>query len=310
MQICMTKSDQNAAMKTPEFDWNLMRSFLTVMERGSLMSAARHLGSSQPTIGRHIAQLEAQLGVTLFERTGQALTPTATAHLIAERAQAMAGGAEAVARVLAGRDAEAGGTVRITASQVVACHLLPPLLERLHSEHPGIQVELVATNEVSNLLRREADIAVRMVRPEQGSLVARRVGQVHVGLYGALSYLKRKGTPRTLDDLADHDLIGFDRDPTILRGFAAMGQPATRERFCLRSDDHLAAWAAVRAGIGLGWAATYVAEPDPTVKRVLPDMPIPPLPVWLAVHREVRSSPRIRLVYEFLRDALVHTLAG
>lgn len=306
----MIKPDQNAAMKTPEFDWNLMRSFLAVMERGSLMSAARHLGGSQPTIGRHIAQLEAQLGVTLFERTGQALTPTATAHLIAERAQAMAGGAEAVARVLAGRDAEAGGTVRLTASQVVACHLLPPLLAQLHSEHPAIQIELVATNEVSNLLRREADIAVRMVRPAQGSLVARRVGQVHVGLYGALGYLKRRGTPRTLADLADHDLIGFDRDPTILRGFAAMGQPATRERFCLRSDDHLAAWAAVRAGIGLGWAATYMAAPDPGVRRVLPDMPIPPLPVWLAVHREVRSSPRIRLVYEFLRDALVHTLAA
>ncbi len=297
-------------MKTPEFDWNLMRSFLAVMERGSLMSAARHLGGSQPTIGRHIAQLEAQLGVTLFERTGQALTPTATAHLIAERAQAMAGGAEAVSRVLAGRDAETGGTVRITASQIVSSHLLPPLIAQLRAEHPGIQIELVSTNEVSNLLRREADIAVRMVRPEQGSLVARRVGQVHIGLYGTPGYLKRRGVPRSIDDLHDHDLVGYDRDPTILRGFTAMGQPATRERFCLRSDDHIAAWAAVRAGIGLGWGPTYMGEPDPAVKRVLPDLLIPPLPMWLAVHREVRSSPRIRLVYEFLRDALVRALAG
>lgn len=297
-------------MTTPAFDWNLMHSFLGVMEHGSLMSASRHLGGSQPTISRHIAQLEAQLGVTLFERTGQALTPTPTAHLIAERAQAMQGGADAIARLVAGRDAQAGGTVRITASQVVACHLLPPLLAQLRQAEPGIQIELVSTNEVSNLLRREADIAVRMVRPEQGSLVARRVGQVELGLYGAPAYLKRRGTPRSVADLAAHDLIGFDRDPTILRGFAAMGEPVTRERFCLRSDDHLAAWAAVRAGIGLGWAATYVAAGDPGVRRVLPDLAVPPLPAWLAVHREVRSSPRIRLVYEFLRDALVQTLAS
>jgi DNA-binding transcriptional LysR family regulator len=297
-------------MTAPAFDWNLMHSFLGMMEHGSLMNAARRLGGSQPTISRHIAQLEAQLGVTLFERTGQALTPTPTAHLIAERAQAMQSGAEAVARVVAGRDAHVGGTVRITASQVVACHLLPPLLARLRLAEPDIQIELVSTNEVSNLLRREADIAVRMVRPEQGSLVARRVGQVEVGLYGTPAYLKRRGTPRSVADLAGHDLIGFDRDPTILRGFAAMGEPVTRERFCLRSDDHLAAWAAVRAGIGLGWAATYVAAADPGVRRVLPGLAVPPLPVWLAVHREVRSSPRIRLVYETLRDALVQTLAS
>jgi DNA-binding transcriptional LysR family regulator len=291
-----------------DFDWTLMRSFLAVVEHGSLLGAARHLSSSQPTLGRHIAQLEQQLGVALFERTGRGLTPTAVALSIAEHARTMEGSAAAISRTLTGASETTTGTVRLTASQAVACYLLPPILARLRQHAPGITLELVSSNAVSNLLRREADIAVRMVRPDQASLIARRVGQVQVGCYATREYLTRHGTPRSAEDLFAHDLIGMDQDDTILRGFAAMGAPITREQFILRTDDHIAGWQAVRAGLGIGFGATYIGDADPQVVRLLPQLPVKPLPAWLTVHREIRASQRIRLVYDFLADEIREAL--
>ena len=214
-------------MNTP-FDWNLVRSFLAVLEHGSLLGAARALQSSQPTMGRHVAELEAQLGTVLFERTGRGLQPTATALRLADSARAMEAGAHALARGVSGAQAGASGTVRISASQPVACLLLPPLLLRMRQQLPDIQVELVASNEVSNLLRREADIALRMVQPDQSSLVARRIGSVALGAFAHRDYLRRRGTPRQPTDLLAHELVGNDRNEDILRGFAALGHPVGR----------------------------------------------------------------------------------
>lgn len=311
---CMNVHIRYSLMNTAgqaAFDWSLIRSFLAVLDQGSLLGAARRLKTSQPTLGRHIAELESQWGVVLFERTGRGLVPTTTALQLAESARAMEAGALQLSRTLTGTQSQTTGTVRITASVPVAVQLLPPILARMRLALPDIQVELVSSNQVSNLLRREADIAVRMVRPEQGTLVAKKIGSVGVGAYAHRSYLARQRPIRQPTDLLQHELIGNDADPSILRGFQALGYPVTKEAFALRTDDFIAQWQAVRAGLGIGFVADYMAATDPDVLPVLAGLlPIPALPMWLAVHREIRTNRRIRAVYDFLADALPPALVG
>ena len=290
----------------PDFDWYLVPSFLAAHKQGSLMGAARVLGISQPTVGRHVALLEAQLGTPLFERTGRGLLPTPAAQRLADAAQAMETGAQSLLRGAQQAQTALSGSVRLSASQPVACHLLPPLLAQMRSELPGIQIELVSSNAVSDLLRREADIAIRMVRPTQGSLVARRIGQSRVAACAHRNYPTQRGTPQQPEDLLQHDLVGNDRVGDIRQGFAAMGQPVPPEQFGFRTDDLIAYWHAVRAGLGIGFVASYLLKEDPDIVQVLPDLPIPALPVWLVVHREIRSSRRIRAVYDFLARELPH----
>jgi len=286
------------------FDWSLVRSFLAVLEKGSLLAASRHLQLSQPTIGRHVAELESQLGLVLFDRNGRGLLPTEAAYHLAESARIMQSGADQLARNVMGADLGASGTVRITASQPVSCYVLPLLLAQMRLSLPDIQVELVASNEVSNLLRREADIAVRMVQPEQASIIARRVGKVTLRACAHQDYLRRRGVPRQPNDLLAHDLIGGDRNDDTLKGFAAQGLVVGREQFAFRADDLIVVWQAVRAGLGVGFVSEHLIRSDPAVIPVLPKLKIEPLPVWLAVHKEIRTSKRIRAVYDFLADAV------
>lgn len=286
------------------FDWSLVRSFLAVLEKGSLLAASRDLQLSQPTIGRHVAELESQLGLVLFDRNGRGLLPTEAAYHLAESARIMQSGADQLARNVLGADLGASGTVRITASQPVSCYVLPPLLAQMRLSLPDVQVELVASNEVSNLLRREADIAVRMVQPQQASIIARRVGKVTLRACAHQDYLRRRGVPRQPNDLLAHDLIGGDRNDDTLKGFAAQGLVVGREQFAFRADDLIVVWQAVRAGLGVGFVSEYLIRSDPAVIPVLPKLKIEPLPVWLAVHKEIRTSKRIRAVYDFLADAL------
>ena len=306
---CLKPNTSHAQMHTSHFNWALIPSFLAALDRGSLMAAARSLDTSQPTVGRHIGELEAQLGVVLFERTGRGLVPTAHAHRLAEAARSMSGAADQLARQASGAQLEARGTVRISASQPVTCVLLPPLLQQMRELHPDIQIELVSSNAVSNLLQREADIALRMVRPDQSSLLAKRVGQVTIGTFAHREYLRRRGTPRVPADLLAHDLVGNDRNTDILRGFAGMDFPLKREDFAVRTDDLNAYHAAVSAGLGVGFLARYAARQNPDLVPLLPLLSIPPLPMWLAVHREIRSNPRIRRVWDFLSTALPQALA-
>ncbi len=286
------------------FDWSLVRSFLAVLEKGSLLAASRDLQLSQPTIGRHVAELESQLGLVLFDRNGRGLLPTEAAYHLAESARIMQSGADQLARNVLGADHGASGTVRITASQPVSCYVLPPLLAQMRLSLPDVQVELVASNEVSNLLRREADIAVRMVQPEQASIIARRVGKVTLRACAHQDYLRRRGVPRQPSDLLAHDLIGGDRNDDTLKGFAAQGLVVGREQFAFRADDLIVVWQAVRAGLGVGFVSEHLIRSDSAVIPVLPKLKIEPLPVWLAVHKEIRTSKRIRAVYDFLADAL------
>ncbi|MCM5570114.1 LysR family transcriptional regulator [Burkholderiaceae bacterium FT117] len=296
-------------MGTQRFDWTLVHSFLAVLDAGSLMGAARAIGSTQPTLSRHVAELEAQLGAPLFERTGRGVVPTATALAIADAARQMEEGALGLERALARQRDMATGVVRVTASQVAAAWLLPPLLAELQLAEPGVQVELVASNALSNLLRREADIAVRMVRPAQGSLVARKLAEIGVGAYAHERYLARAGEPRSPEDLAAHRLVGHDRDDTILRGFAALGLPIAREAFALRTDDHIAYGRLVAEGAGIGFLAHYTVAGQQGLRRILPQLRIPPLPCWLAVHREIRGNRVVRRVYDFLAARIPERLA-
>ena len=290
------------------FNWALVKSFLAVLDAGSLMAAARRTGNQQPTLSRHLSELEAQLGTPLFERTGRGVSALPAALAIADAARQMQQGAETLARTLAGRRDQTTGTVRITTSMVAATYLLPPVLAELHRQEPGIQLELVASNQLTNLLRREADIAVRMLRPEQSSLVARKLGKVGIGAYAHERYLERAGTPREPAELARHTLIGYATDDLIERGFAALGLPLKRNSFAIRTDDQVAYGMLVAQGAGIGFVAHYNAPHWPGVRRVLPQLPIPPLPCWLAVHREIRSSKVVRTVYDFLADALPRRL--
>ena len=287
-----------------DFDWSLIRSFLAALDQGSLLGAARALHSSQPTIGRHIAELESQLGVVLFERTGRGLLPSEMALRLADAARSMESGALQLARSVSGAQAGVSGTIRITASQPVACVLLPPILAKMRLALPEVQVELVVSNEVSNLLRREADIALRMVQPDQATLVAKRIGKVSLGAYAHRDYLRRRGTPKQPAELLAHELVGQDQAETIIQGFAAFGYPVQRNQFALRTDDLMAYWEAVRAGLGVGFIADYLARTDSAVVPLLPMLKVPAIPMWLAVHREIRTNRRIREVYDFLGDAV------
>lgn len=295
-------------MNTPNFNWTLIQSFLAALEHGSLMGAARATGVSQPTLGRHIAELESQLNLLLFERTGRGLQATTHALALAEAARAMQAGAADFSRLASGAGQSVQGSVRLSASQPMAFHLLPPILARMRQALPQVTVELVVNNSVSNLLLREADIALRMVRPEQGSLVARQIGQVRIRACASQAYLQTHGTPQTPEDLLQHDLIAGDQNQDIQNGCVAMGFAAEALHFVLRTDDMNAQWAAARAGLGIVFTNDFLIQSDSGMVMLLPMLPLPVLPVWLTVHQELRTSARIRAVYDFLADAVGDTL--
>jgi len=291
-------------MDIRRLDWTLLRSFLAVIDHGSLLGAARSLGTYQPTLSRQIGELESQLGVPLFERTGRGLSPTAAGRSIVDAARRMAAAALEVEAGLRGVGAASTGTVRISASQVAANFLLPGFITGLRLRHPGMQIELVSSNELSNLLRRQADIALRMARPSQSSLVARRLADCPLGAFASEDYLRRRGIPRRLSDLAQHDLLGLDRDDSLLRGLHDAGLALEREAFSVRTDDQVAYARLVEAGAGIGFLADFAARRLHRVKAVLPRTATVTMPLWLVVHREIRGNALIRTVY----DALAHDL--
>jgi DNA-binding transcriptional LysR family regulator len=285
-------------------DWSLYRSFLAAMQQGSLSGAARTLGMTQPSIGRHIDALEASLGSALFTRGTDGLTPTPLAHELLVPAQAMASAAAHARRVASGLASEPRGTVRITASQMMGGEVLPALLARYRETHPQVTIELVLSNQSQDLLKREADIAVRMVKPTQQSLIARRLGKAHIGLYAHQQYVKRHGLPQALSQMRHHALIGTDQDPTSLQLARQMDASITRENFCFRCDNDLAQLAAMRAGLGIAGCHVAIARRDPALVRVLPEQLNFSLEMWLLTHVSLRSNQRVMGLFRFLTEAL------
>ncbi len=285
------------------FDWALIQSFLAVADKGSFSAAARSSRLSQPTIGRHIQLLQDQLGTILFRRGGQGYVLTDTGVALMEHALTMREAAAQASLVAEGRTGEISGTVRITASEIMATYILPDVLVTLLKKEPSLQVELVATNSTENLLLREADIAVRMVRPDQQTLIARKIGEINLGLFAAPEYLAEREEPQQIDDLDGHALLGYDRSDLIIRGMAGFGVKIDRDAFAFRTDDQVVYMEALKSGAGIGASQVGIAN-DAGLTRLFPEIPIEPIPVWLAAHRELRTSARVRRVFDFLTEEL------
>jgi len=288
-----------------EPDWALWRSFAAVVTHGSLSAAARELGISQPTAGRHIETLEADLGLPLFERTLSGLKPNPAALRIYEPvAQAQAALAEAAIMAEGAQDA-LGGSVRITASAIISSYVLPGLLVPIRKLYPRIGIELVPSDSAENLLLREADIAIRMFRPTQLELVTRKLGELPIVPVAHRDYLARRGTPRTPEELFTHDVVGFDRSDLIIAHARRLGLSLRRETFPLRSDDQPQLWELLKAGLGIGFGQANLVRATPGMVALPIDLAIPPLEVWLTTHRELFTSHRIRAIYDALAQGLL-----
>jgi DNA-binding transcriptional LysR family regulator len=289
-----------------DISWELYRSFLGVLKEGSLSGAARALDIAQPTVGRHIAALEKSLGLALFTRSQSGLMPTEAAQSLRGFAESMQSTAASLERAAASQGAGVRGTVRLTCSDVIGVEVLPPIVTALRDRYPDLKVELVLTNRVQDLLRSEADIAVRMVRPRQELLVARRIGQIKVGLYAHQRYLDRHGTPGSIVDLAAHSLIGFDQTTEFIRNASKALTGWRREAFAMRTDNDLAQLALIRSGAGIGVCQTAIARRDQAIVRVLPRQVSLSLETWITMHEDLRNSPRCRVTFEALVEGLQH----
>jgi DNA-binding transcriptional LysR family regulator len=292
-------------MTNADPSWELYRSFLAVLTEGTLSGAARRLGLSQPTLGRHIATLEHDLGgLALFTRSQQGLAPTEAALSLEPHVRAMASASEAAVRVASGEAGEARGTIRITASDVMGAEVLPAILADFREQHPGVVIELVLTNQTEDLLRRDADIAVRMVQPNQAALLSQKIGVVQLGLYAHRRYLERHGMPKTLDELVERPLIGFDRRPSVSPERIAAPTPISKALFAFRSDSDLACLAALRSGYGLGVCQRPLAARDSQLVSVPLNALSFELGIWLVMHEDLKGVRRMRLMFDHLRARL------
>jgi DNA-binding transcriptional LysR family regulator len=287
------------------FDWTRVRAFLVTAEEGSLSAAARALGLTQPTLGRQVQALEEELGVTLFTRAGRRMELTESGLSLIDHARAMGAAAAQLSLAASGRSREIAGEVTVTASDLYAAELLPPVVARLRDEAPGLRVSILPSNAVRDLMRREADIAIRHVRPEQPDLTARLVCEDEARLYGTpgcLAPFQPLASPR---DLRGVPFIGFDETATYLRHLNDAGIPATQDSFAAITADHHAQWALCKAGVGLVAVPSWLGDAEPAVIRALPGPePLVRFPVWLVAHREVHNSARVRLVFDRLSEAL------
>jgi DNA-binding transcriptional LysR family regulator len=293
-------------MNMPEPDWGLYRSFLAVIEAGSLSAAARALGLTQPTMARHIEALEQAVGFELFTRSQQGLAPTDGALALKPYAEQLAATTAAMLRTASGQGQAVKGTVRVSASEIIGSQVLPAIFASLREQYPTLEIELVLSNAVENLLRRDADIAVRMVEPVHEALVVKRVGSVSVGLHAHRRYLARAGMPRTLKSLHGHSVIGYDRETPATRAVRERMPGFETIAFALRTDNDIAHLMAIKAGFGIGFCQVALAKADAELERVLPAAVDLKLGVWIAMHENLRSTPRCRTVF----DALVAGLAA
>lgn len=291
-------------MTKDTISWDHYRSFLAVLREGSLSAAARTLGLTQPTLGRHIEALEAAFGSSLFLRGTQGLLPTDTALSMQSQAEMMEATSATLRRMASGAQHTVKGSVRISASDIVATEVLPPILVRLQESHPELEVELSLSDRVEDLLRHQADIAVRMVAPRQSNLLSQRIGAIALGFHAHRTYLERHGTPQTLGDLHRHRLIGFDRQLIYIRDILRDRPDLAEIQFAFRCDSNVAQFAAIRAGLGIGMCQTPLARQDHNLVEVLPGQLNLSLDTYVVMHEDLKHSPRCRVTF----DALVQGL--
>lgn len=297
MRFCMDWRSVN-------FDWNRARAFLVTAEEGSLSAAARALGMAQPTLGRQVSALEDELGVVLFERVGKGLALTPNGLDLLDHVRAMGEAAGRVSLTAGGHAQSIEGNICVTASEIYAAYLLPPIVAKLRLEAPGIEIEIVASNSAIDLRRREADIAIRNFRPTQPDLIAKKIRDDRARLYAAAGYLDRLGNPATPEDLSRADFIGFDTTGTMIEGLNRLGLSLTRNNFPVLTTNHLVHWELVKQGVGIGVFPEAIAASEPNVRQVLPGLDPLIFPVWLTAHRELNTSRRVRMVFDFLAHEL------
>jgi DNA-binding transcriptional LysR family regulator len=293
----------------PDPDWSLWRSFGAVVEHGSLSAAARALGLSQPTLGRHVEALEQALGMSLFERTLNGFHATDTALKLYEPVLAAQQALAEATLIAEGASAALTGSVRITSSTVMCHYVLPPFLLDLRQSFPQVAIELVPSDSAENLLLREADIAVRMFRPTQLELITKKLGESPIVTCAHESYILRRGRPERPEQLVEHDLIGFDRSELLISAARRMGFELKRSDFIVRTDSQTNAWELIKAGLGVGFAQQLLVAETRGMVPLLPDFRPPPLEVWLTTHRELFTSRRIRAIYDRLGEGLSRFLA-
>jgi DNA-binding transcriptional LysR family regulator len=297
MRFCMDWRSVN-------FDWNRARAFLVTAEEGSLSAAARALGMAQPTLGRQVDALEEELGVVLFERVGRGFALTPSGHELLEHVRSMGEAANRISLTAAGRAQTIEGTICISASEVVAALVLPPILAKLRRREPGIRVEIVATTRTSNLKRREADIAIRNFAPGEPDLIAKKLRDAAARLYATPSYLKRLGNPKRAQDLSRADFISIDGTGAFLNGLNALGLNLSERNFPFMTENYLVMWELVKQGLGIGILDSSIGDREPLVVRALADLPPVMFPVWLVTHRELNTTRRVRVVFDLLAQEL------
>jgi DNA-binding transcriptional LysR family regulator len=297
--------------KNAGFDWNRARAFLATVEEGSLSGAARALGQTQPTLGRQVSALERELGVTLFERVGNRLELTETGAALLEHVRVMREAALQLSLTATGQSEAVDGLVRVAASETLSAHLLPPVIAELRQLHPGIDVDIVASLETSDLRRREADIALRNYRPTDPELIAKKLRDSRASLYAAPAYLERIGRPSSPADLSEEaEIFAFDRSDLMIKGLNAVGYRLEQRNFPVRTGNHLVQWELCKRGVGICVMMEEVGEDEPMVERLLPEHPAPvSFPTWLTCHRELRTSRRIRVVFDLLTQRLTAKVA-
>ncbi len=285
-------------------DWNQLKAFLETAETGSLSAAARKLGLTQPTLSRQVAAIESQLAVTLFERVGKTMVLTGTGLALLEHARVMGAAAEDLQMAATGQSQAVDGVVCISASEAVAAYLLPGVLLRPRQQAPGIVIDVVASDALSDLRRREADIAIRHVRPDQPDLIGRWIREARASFYASKAWVARHGHPCTAKEAARHGFVGMDRSGRYLEYLRQHGLPLDTANFVCYAENTSSNWSLVRQGLGIGAMMDDIARDMPDVVRVLDDVAPVLFPIWLVTHRELRTARRIRLVFDMLADAL------
>ncbi len=290
--------------KTVTFDWNRARAFLVTAEEGSLSAAARALGLAQPTLSRQVEAFQKELGVVLFERFGRGLELTPAGEALLDHARKMGEAARALSLAAYGQGAEIAGPVTISASDAYAGLLLPPVLKDLKAREPGLQIQVIADNAASDLLRREADIALRNFRPDEPDLVARRLADGGANFYAAHDYIAAHGRVEQAADWAKMALVVPAPAESFRNSMARLCPAVAQAPIAVTCNSYLAMWEMVRQGLGVGILDSRLGDADPGVARVAAGQADLPFPVWLVAHRDILGNARLRLVFDALADAL------
>ena len=295
--------------RSVKFDWNYARAFLITVEEGSLSAAARALGVSQPTLSRQVSGLEDDLGVALFERGGKGLELTPSGMDLVEHVKAMGLAASSFSLAASGKSNSIEGNICLSATEVTCAYVLPQILKKLKLAYPGIHVELIASNETSDLRRREADIAIRAYRPTQPDLIARKLIDMEASIYATPEYLLSLEQPMSMQSMNNADFIGFsstDNDD-YLTALLDQGFPITKNNFTVTTDNHLVHWALVKQGVGIGVMPVEIGDAESSVTRVFPGTSVFKGEIWLVSHRELRTSSRVRTVFDFLATEFMNS---